>query len=370
MDFKLSDDETMLRDAVARWLRDAYGFETREAGRAGDATAFARRNWTAMADLGVLAATLPVSLGGLGAGPGAMTLIAGLLGRSLAIEPYSEACVLAGRLLEAAPAGALREDLAARLISGETLLVPALSETAHGFAPETPATRAHRTAAGLTLTGRKIAVAGGHLGDALLVPADLDGKGMAILAVPVDAPGIERRAYETIDGRGAADFAFADVELAGGSVLIPPGAAAPALALALDHACVALCAEAVGSMDAVLEQTTDHLRQRRQFGRPLAEFQVLQHRMADMYAEADFARSMVFQAIAALEGPPEARARGVSAARVRIDRASHKVGGDAVHNHGGMGMTEELPVGHHMRRLMTIRMTFGDTDHHLDRVAA
>lgn len=367
MDFTLNTEQAQLQDSLRRYLRDHYAFEER-VGRMARGAVPDRTVWSQFAELGLLAAGLPEEAGGWGSGAIETAVVMQELGRSLVLEPYVENAVLAARLLLHCGDPRIRSEHLTALAGGEHLYAPALHEAARDFLCEHCATMATPVAGGYRLDGRKLLVKAGGAADRLLVLASLADSGeRGIFVVDPARSGVAVDTYATFDCGSAADVGLSGAFVPVTALLVKGDAAKAAVADAIDHAIVALCAESVGCMDAAIELTTTYLRERKQFGRPLADFQVLQHRMADMFVQADFARSMTYQALAALDRAPYARARAVSAAKVRVDEASHFVGGEVVHNHGGMGLTEEYPAGHYFRRLVAIRQSFGDAAFHLNR---
>lgn len=231
-------------------------------------------------------------------------------------------------------------------------------------------TQARRDGEGWRLHGTK-AVAGWAAGaDALLVAARTDNDGLSLFRIdPARTDGFRLSPYRTIDGHPTADLVFDDHPLPARALIGPEGGALDLLEEARDRAMALLAAEAVGLLDSLLERTIAYTGQRRQFGQPIAGFQALQHRMVDMYLECELARSSVWLAVEALSETPAARARAVSSAMVNIARASRCVGQQAIQLHGGMGMTDELPVGHYVKRLMAIEVLWADSDWHLARIA-
>jgi alkylation response protein AidB-like acyl-CoA dehydrogenase len=199
----------------------------------------------------------------------------------------------------------------------------------------------------------------------LLVTARTPG-GLSLFLVDADLSSIEAHPYRTVDDRRAADLRFDGVPAI---LLGEEGQAWPSLAQARDEGAAAICSEAVGCMRKVLADTVEYCKQRQQFGQPIGSFQVLQHRMVDMYMELEQAVAAVYLAVLNLEAEPDARARAVSAAKATIGRAARFIGQQAVQLHGGMGMTEELAIGHYFKRLTALQFEFGSTDFHVARYA-
>ena len=215
----------------------------------------------------------------------------------------------------------------------------------------------------------------GGTADAFLLTARLSGEtgdesGLGVFLVPADAPGLTRRDYPTQDGMRAAELTLENVRLEGTALLGNNRDAFPALARMQDEAIAALCAEAVGAMEKALELTVDYLKVRKQFGRPIGEFQVLQHRAAEMLIELEQSRSMaIYATMMAREENAAVRSRAISAAKVQIGKAARFIGQQAVQLHGGIGVTMEAAIGHYFKRLTMIEKAFGDTDHHMERLA-
>lgn len=364
MDFNYSGDQILLRDSIRRFIGDCYDFEARrkrvEAAKGSD-----RKMWLQFAELGWLSVLVPEDAGGLGWSMTEAAILAQELGRGLVVEPFLEASILAVRILTLAnvtSANALWSDIA----SGDKLIAPALLETQSRYDLGRVKTRMETQDQELVVTGRKVLVAGGDAADYFIVSAHT-GDGLALVLVPADTAGLKRESYQGLDGSWLCDVTFDDIRLPLNALLAGENHALDILNQANDDAAIAAGAEAIGCMDRILEMTADYLRTRQQFGQPLADFQVLQHRMADLFVETEMARSALYSGLSMLDADRDSRAAAVSAARVRIDQAAHLVGNQGIHLHGGMGMTVEYPVGHYYRRLLIVARTFGDTDFHFDR---
>jgi alkylation response protein AidB-like acyl-CoA dehydrogenase len=375
LNFEFSDEQRQLHDAVARYLSEQYGFDRYQSIRRSDA-GWDPTVWRGLADLGVLAITVPVARGGLGFGPLETLAMMGDCGRSLLLEPVLSSAVIATATLRAyadeTPAG----ELLAGMATGEKIAVLAHFESDARFETRWVTTRARRIGESYRLDGHKGVVMHAGAADTLLVSARTageagDAQGVSLFLVPRVAPGVVLDAYPTIDGQRAADVYLQGVEVPVSSRLGPEGKALTAVEAALDIGLAALCADAVGVMQALVDATVDYVRQRQQFGQPIGRFQALQHRIADMLIHLEQARSMSY--LAALRCTDEdvgERRRALSAAKAVIGQAARFVGQQAVQLHGGMGMTDELNVSHWFRRLTAAQLMFGDSDTHLQRFAA
>lgn len=363
MDFTLTTEQEALSDSVRRFVEREYGFDKRRAIMDSE-SGISDRLWATMADLGWFGAGLPEAAGGFGGGAVENALIAEGLGRGLVVEPFIANAVLTLQTLAALGDFPGRDDLVGGLISGDHKVVLAHNEADARGDPRVVATTARRDADGWRITGTKSLVLGAPSADHLLVSADT-GNGLSLLLVARDAPGLSSNVYRLLDNSRVADLVLTDVP---GTLIGSTGAALEAIESGIDHAIVAVCAEAVGAMDTALWMTRDYLKTRQQFGVTINNFQALQHRMADMLIELELARSMVFQGLSALgSGDPDLRRAGVSAAKAMIGEAGLFVGRQSIQLHGGIGMTEEYAIGHYYRRLFVIAHLFGNCDAHLER---
>ncbi len=374
MSFSLSDDQQQLAESVNRFLTDKYAFDQRVRIRAGEG-GWSRQIWAQFAELGWLALPIAEDHGGLGGSSVDLALMMEGFGRALLVEPYISTIVLgAETVARADPERAA--DLLPAIAEGQKLLALAHGEPTSRFDQHRVAATATRDGEGWRLDGTKAVVLHGDCADTVIVTARTSGEvadrdGISLFLVPSDAAGLTRRAYPTIDGLQGADISLDGVTLGPEALLGPVGDGGAVIEAVLDRACVAVSAEAVGAMAATVDLTTDYLKTRTQFGKPLASFQVLQHRAVEMLSEAEFARALCYRSAGAMDtatGP--ARSRAASAIKAEVGRAGKQVGEEAVQLHGGMGMTEEMAVGHYFKRLRLIDVSFGNAAHHLRRFQA
>lgn len=363
MNFQLTDEQTLLRDSLASYLGRRYDFDARRAAAANGG--WRPEIWAGFAsELGLFGAAMPEAEGGFGGGAVEIMLIAEELGRALVMEPYLESVVVATALLrDIDGAASLRE----KIVAGEAIVAPALFEAEARFSATPAITHATTAPNGRTLLdGAKVAVAAAPFAGAFLVSARERG-GVSLFLVDAAAPGSTRRDYQLIDGRPASDLTFVDV---GATRLGEAGTALPRIERAVDEGIAALCAEAVGIMDAMLKQTVDYTKQREQFGVSISSFQALQHRMADMATLLERSRSMAVMASLSLELPDDERRHAVSAAKAFIADALKSTGEAAIQLHGGIGTTEEIAISHYFKRATVMQSQFGTADFHLRRMAA
>ena len=364
MEFTLSAEQQTLADTVSRYLQQHHAFEDRHNRRSASVD---RMRWRYFAEMGWLGAGLSEEEGGFGGGPAETAVIAEQFGKALVLDPFLSTAVLSIRTLLAS--GRASSRLIEDAVSGEKRIALACNEPNSGGDPSFVKTRAAARVDGFVLNGRKSLVLGATDADVVLVTArtDLPTGGVSLFSVPADQPGLSRQDYLLLDGRSVSDITLDNLEIGRDHLVGEPGTALVAVEEGLDHACVALCAESVGLMEAALWKTRDYLRTREQFGLPLGGFQALQHRMADMLVEAELSRSMLYQALYGLQSPAEERSRRVSAAKVSVARAGLFVARDAIQLHGAIGMTEEYEIGHLYKRLFVNASLFGDIDYHGER---
>jgi alkylation response protein AidB-like acyl-CoA dehydrogenase len=369
VDFTVSNEQELLRDGLSKFLAARYDLESsRTAAKTG--SGWQPEVWRGFAEeLGILGATLPESVGGSGGGAVEAMVIAEELGRALVIEPWVDTVVVAGGLLQRA-GGPHAHAVLERIADGSAVVALAAVDADSGDRWDALSTTAVRDGEHWCVTGAKTVVVAAPLATHLLITARA-GDGIALLLTEFDAaappPGITVHCYRTIDDRRAADLEFDGLRLPAEALI--DADAWPSLARARDEGAAAVCAEAVGAMRRVLADTVEYTKARQQFGQPIGGFQALQHRMVDMHMELEQAVAAAYLATLKLDDDPDTRARSVSAAKATVGRAARAVGQGAVQLHGGMGMTEELAIGHYFKRLTALQFEFGSTDAHRARYA-
>jgi alkylation response protein AidB-like acyl-CoA dehydrogenase len=369
VDFEDTDEQALLRDSVRRFAAQRHPFQAghKAAARGGCWREVSANGWTAVG--------LAEEAGGAGLLPVELAIIQEEFGRGLVTEPFVSSILLGARAI-ALIGDASQRAVIADAISGETVLAFAHEEATTRGAIGQIATSAERVGSGWRITGEKICVYGAGLASQLLVTARTSGPvgnraGISLFLVPRAAKGIESDEYLTIDGYDAADFSFHDCFAPHAALVGPEGGAAEAIQDVVDLALVALCAEAVGSMERALHLTRDYALLRRQFGVPISSFQAIQHRLADMVAELELSRSSLHRALAVRFGDDRVeQSRAASGCKALVGRAGRFVCENAIQIHGGVGMADELEVGHHYRRVLAIDAMFGNAEFHLERFAS
>ena len=374
MDFSFSEEQQQLQDAINRFVQGDYSFERRR-GIIASPEGWSREVWQGLADLGVLAMNVPEAHGGLGHGPVETLLAMEAVGPAMLCEPLLESAVIATALVRDFGSADQQTELLPVLGSGDRIAVLAHLEPASRGDAAWVETRATKNGEAFLLQGRKAVVAHAASADELLVSARTDGApgdahGVSVFRVARDTPGLELRAYPTLDGRRAAEVILREVSVPASARLGVAGAALPAIERALDIGLAAVCAEALGVMEATVNATVEYLKTRQQFGQPIGRFQALQHRTADMLLHLEQSRSMACLAAMNCGIADDAqRRKTLSAAKVVVGNACRYISQQSVQLHGGMGMTDELNVSHFFKRLLAIELSFGDTDSHLQRFA-
>ncbi len=368
MDFELSDEQRLLSESVARFIADRYGFEDRTRAMAAP-EGYSRKVWADLAELGVLALPFAEEEGGLGGGGVETMLVMEALGRGLVVEPYLATVILAGGALRRAGTPAQKAARIEAVMAGERIMTLAHYEpSGPRHTIEALQTRAERRGEGWVLSGAKTAVIAGDSADEIVVSARTP-KGVTLFLVEKGAAAVVKR-RTGYDGVRLADLALNGVEVPDGARLGEEGAGATVLTRVFEEANAALAAEAVGAMADALDMTVEYLKTRHQFGVAIGSFQALQHRAVDMLMETELARSMAILAALSLARAPEERRRNIAAAKARIGKAGRFVGQQAVQLHGAIGLTSEYKVGHSFKRLTATDALFGDSDFHLDELAA
>jgi pimeloyl-CoA dehydrogenase small subunit len=375
MDFSLTEEQQLLKDSVDRFVREHYEFETRRQ-LAGSSEGYSEDNWKQMAELGWLGVAFPEEYGGIGGGATEIMVIMEGFGRGLVLEPYFATVVLGGNLILHGGSESQKEELLPKLAEGGLKLAFAFAERQARFDLFDIETKAEKSGDGFTINGAKGVVFGAAAADKIIVAARTSGNsrdtdGITLFLVDSDAAGITRRDYTTNDALRASEIAFDGVQVGADAVLGTVDGGYATIERVAELAVAALCAEAVGCMDVLKEETNEYIKTRKQFGQPIGKFQVLQHRMVDILINCEEARSMAYVATAMMDSDDaEERARSVAAAKAQIGKSARFVGQNSVQMHGGMGMTDELKIGHYFKRLTMIDLTFGDRDHHTKRFAA
>lgn len=371
MDFNFTEEQDMVRDGLSRMVREQYGPEERRqliASEAGWSTAV----WGQLAELGILGMSFSEEDGGFGGGAIDSMVIMEEFGKGLVVEPFVPTVVCAGGFLKHAGTAAQKEEHIGGIVSGERVFAFAYAEPRGRYDLANLETTAKKDGGDYVLNGHKAVVIGAPWASHLVVTArtggsQTDKEGISVFVVDKSASGVVTRDYATVDGRRASEVYLENVRVSAEALIGEEGNALPLIERVTDEAIAAQCAEACGAMKVAHAMTLDYAKQRKQFGVPIASFQVLQHRMVDMYTEYECSVSMTYLATLRLENEERERKQAVSAAKVRVAQAAHHVGQEAIQIHGGNGMTDEYAIGHYFKRLTIFDSEFGNIDHHMKR---
>ena len=371
MQFELGEEQQQLRSGLDRLFGHANDLAARTATLRGEPGWRADLWQRLAAELGVLGVGLPEACGGFGGGIDQLVTMEAV-GRALLPEPLAETVFQCAPLL--ARAGAAAQALVSGVIAGDVRLAMALGEAGLRDDLAGVPLPADRSGSGWVLSGEKQVVIAAPWSTHLLVAARTAGQpgdahGLSLFAVPVDAKGLALHAYRTLDERQAADVSFRDVAAGADALIGPEHGALPLLEEWRDRAIAAACAEASGLLERLLDDTVAYARQREQFGQKIGSFQALQHRMVDMHLQLELVRSAALLACQSLDGDAAERARAASAAKITLAQACRFIGQNAVQIHGGMGMTDELAIGHYFKRATVLEHSFGSESWHLVRRA-
>jgi alkylation response protein AidB-like acyl-CoA dehydrogenase len=369
MDFSFTEEQDLLRDSVRKLVEKDYSFSARGALLKSE-LGFSRTHWKQYAELGWTALPFSEADGGLGGKAVDTMIVLEELGKGLTLEPYLTSIIFAGGLLKQA-SDAVRARYLPSLIEGTLIATVAYAEPDSRFDLARVSTTAKREGDGYVLNGQKLAVLGGPSADLFIVVARTSGgpsdrQGITLFAVDSKSAGLSKLDYPTVDGLRGSNLTLANVKVSSDQIIGELDKGFAMLERASDETIIALGAEAVGVFSILFKSTVEYTKERKQFGVPIAAFQVLQHRMVDMYAEYELSKSMLYMATLTLDaGKPIARA--ASALKVQLGKSGRFIGQAAIQNHGGMGMTDELAVSHYFKRATMLDLTLGNTDYHLDR---
>ncbi|ARN75623.1 acyl-CoA dehydrogenase family protein [Oceanicoccus sagamiensis] len=374
MDFSLTEEQTLLQDSVDKFVRDNCDVERRRSLNQTE-LGYDAEVWQQFAELGWLCVPFTEEQGGFGGSAADVMVMSEALSKGLVREPFLTTVVTCGGFLRL---GGSAEQQAAHIpaiIEGAKQWAFAFAEDAAGYNLAAVSATAEASDGGFRLNGAKTAVLNGHHSDYLIVSARTSGEardkaGVSLFIVDASQAGISKQAFNTVDGSRAANIEFKDVEVAADQLLGELGNALPLMEAVIDDSIIAMGGEALGAMQLLLNDTVEYTKTREQFGQPISNFQALQHRMADMYLKVEETRSLLFNAaIQADEGSAD-KAKACAALKVKIAEAGRFVSQEAIQLHGGIGMTDELNISHHFKRLLVLGMLYGDEDYYVSRYTA
>ena len=376
MDFSNTEEQQMLQESVQKFVYKNYDFDTRNQIIASE-KGFSQENWDLFAELGWLTVPFKDDDGGFGGSAVDLAVMMEEFGKAMLVEPFIATAVLSGGVISGQGSAEQKAELLPKLMEGKLQLACAYAEQGSRFNLVNIKTSATVEGDTVVLNGSKTAVLNGANAEILLVAAResgaaTDSEGISMFMVDASSAGVSIQSYANMDGKKSAEISFKDVSVPISRRLGASGSASKVLQDSVDRATLAVSAEAIGAMESLLHKTVEYSKTRKQFGTAIGTFQALQHRMADMFIECQLARSILIMAAMKLDSGEDAleKTKSVSAAKSRIGRAIQKVGQDAIQIHGGIGMTEELDVGHLFKSVTAAEIMFGNTDYHTQRFAS
>ena len=371
MNFELSDEQKMIQQSVERFVQENYDLSNRIKISSED-PGYSKEYWSSMAELGWLGLAFDEEDGGFGGNQIDTLVLMEQFGKGLVLEPFLANIVLGGGAIKRGGSAKLKESIIPSLIDGSLQLTLAYAEEQSRFDLEDIATAAREDDGNFVLNGKKSMVLNAESADKIIVVArtngsQVDKEGISLFLVNADSDGLERENFPTVDGLRASEISLNDVKVSPENLIGEKDKGFEILQAVANDAILALAAEAVGAMEVLYKDTVEYTQQREQFDHPMSEFQVLQHRMVDMFMEYEQCKSMLYRATMESVQDPIAAQRTIHGLKHLIGKSGLFVGENAVQLHGGMGVTEELRVGHFFKRLLVIDSMFGNADHHLQK---
>ena len=371
MDFSFNEEQTLIQRQVAQFIQRDYEWEKRQA-LAKSELGFSSENWKIFADLGWLGISLSEESGGFGGSALETMIIMEEFGKGLVVEPFLETIVLCAGLIDSCGNKDQKSEILKKVISGEMHLALGFVEPQSRFNLADVTTEAKKKGDGFVLNGFKSVVMNGPSADNIIISARISGKqseeeGISLFVVDPKLEGVSLRNYPTVDGRRASEITLENVDVTSSCLLAEEGKGFKELEKVIDSATLAICAEAIGAMEVLYKTTVEYTKIRKQFGQAIGKFQVLQHRMVDMFMEYEQSKSLLYMATIKQAEKAEDSKKAISGLKYQVGKAAKFIGQQAVQLHGGMGVTDELNVGHFFKRLTTIITIFGNTDYHLKR---
>ena len=371
MDFTFNEEQSLIQDQVDQFVQKEYDWETRQS-LSNSELGFGEDNWKKFAELGWLGISVSEDSGGFGGSAIESMLIMEAFGKGLVVEPFLETVIMAGGLIDDHGSDQQKSSFLEPAIAGEMHLALAYAEPQSRFNLSDVVTEAKVDGDNFIINGYKSVVMNGPSADQIIVSArtsgtQLDENGISLFIIDANASGLDKTNYKTVDGKRASDLTFENVSVSKENLIGDQDKGFEILDSAIDKAILAISAEAVGAMEVLYKTTVEYTKTREQFGTAIGKFQVLQHRMVDMFMEYEQCKSLLYMATMKYEEKAEDAKKAISGLKYQVGKAGKFIGQQAVQLHGGMGVTDELNVGHYFKRLTTVGTIFGNTDYHLKK---
>ena len=369
MDFNFNEEQSLIQGQVSQFIQRDYDWEKRQE-LSNSERGFSDENWKQFAELGWLGISISEEAGGFGGSSLDTMIIMEEFGKGLVVEPFLETIVLSASILDDAGSKQQKDEILNKVIEGNLQLATAFSEPQSRYNLEDIVTTATKQDDSYLINGFKSVVMNGPAADSFIISVRTSGsqsdkEGITLFLLDSNQNGVSKRDYATVDGRKACELTLEDVSVSSASIIGKEGGGLDLLQNAINRAILAVSAEAVVAMEVIYKTTVEYTKTREQFGQAIGKFQVLQHRMVDMFMEYEQAKSLLYMAtIKHSEGAKDAD-KAIAGLKYHIGKAGKFIGQQSVQLHGGMGVTEELNVGHYFKRLTTIGTIFGNSDYHL-----
>ena len=371
MDFTFNEEQTLIQDQVDQFIQKEYDWETRQS-LSNSELGFGDNNWQKFAELGWLGISTSEDNGGFGGSAIESMLIMEAFGKGLVVEPFLETIIMSGGLIDEHGSDQQKSSILEPAIAGQLHLALAYAEPQSRFNLSDVVTEAKSDGDNFILNGYKSVVMNGPSANKIIISARTSGKqleenGITLFIVDGDSEGLNKTNYKTVDGRRASDLTIENVSVSKDDIVGQIDEGFDILDSSIDRAILAISAEAVGAMEVLYKTTVEYTKTREQFGTSIGKFQVLQHRMVDMFMEYEQCKSLLYMAtMKHEEGSADAK-KAISGLKYQVGKAGRFIGQQAVQLHGGMGVTDELNVGHYFKRLTTVGTIFGNSDYHLKK---
>ena len=371
MDFTFNEEQSLIQDQVDQFIQKEYDWETRQSLSNSD-LGFGQDNWHKFAELGWLGISVSEDSGGFGGSAIESMLIMEAFGKGLVVEPFLETMIMSGGIIDDHGSVEQKSALLEPAIAGDMQLALAYAEPQSRFNLSDVVTEAKAEGNNFILNGYKSVVMNGPSANKIIVSArtsgsQLDENGITLFVIDSDTSGLNKTNYKTVDGRRASDLTIENLSVSQDDIIGELDAGFKILDSAIDKAILAISAEAVGAMEVLYKATVEYAKTREQFGTAIGKFQVLQHRMVDMFMEYEQCKSLLYMATMKHEEGAVDSKKAISGLKYQVGKAGKFIGQQAVQLHGGMGVTDELNVGHYFKRLTTVGTIFGNTDYHLKK---
>jgi alkylation response protein AidB-like acyl-CoA dehydrogenase len=349
----------MLREQIQKFCESEYDFYKREK-IVKSSNDFDENVWNLFAEQGWLSMPFSEQSGGLGFGPIELSILFEEFGKALVIEPYLSTVVLSGTLLDKSTFSE-KNDLIEKICTGSIHISLAYAEVDNGYDYLNPSTTLDSK---FVLNGTKTLVLNGSNAEKIIVTCTNDDT-LNIVVLDANTPGVSINSFSTVDGQSCSEISFENVKLNKSNIIATGNDAANLLKETINLATLCICAEAVGCMESCYHKTLEYTKGREQFGQPISGFQVLQHRMVDMFIESELAKSLLIKAMLEVNNRSDEMYKHVSALKSYVGKSGKLSAKEAVQLHGGMGVSEEMMIGHYLKKMISIDALFGNADYHL-----